>query len=335
MKNYIIMAVFVIVTLPLHLVAQTSTDICNDRNSEIKVALLQMNSAGADLKESLKKGEEYCRHAKELGADIALFPEMWSVGYTEFHLPDANPEEIQKNPLTFDDWKNKAIDNNSFFINYFQKLAKELNMSIVITYLEKWNGLPRNSASLIDASGNILMTYAKVHTCDFTMLEVNTTPGEDFYVCDLPVNGKNVKIGIMICFDREIPESARVLMLKGAEIILTPNACGLEKMVLNQFQTRAFENAVGVAMTNYALPNQNGHSCAFDAGGDEIIVANDNEGVFIAKFDIKRIREIRGGTIYGNTYRRPNKYKIITSMDVDSIFITKDARGEIFDRTKR
>ena len=287
MKNYINIAVIILITLPLHLVAQTSTDIKNDSSSVIKVAMLQMNSAGADLKESLKKGEVFCRRAKAMGADIALFPEMWSVGYTEFHLPDANPEDIKKYPLSFDDWKNKAIGNNSSFISHFQKLAKELKMSIVITYLEKWNGLPRNSASLIDASGNILMTYAKVHTCDFTLLEVNTTPGDDFYVCNLPVNGNNVKIGIMICFDRELPESARVLMLKGAEIILTPNACGLEKMVLNQFQTRAFENTVGVAMTNYALPNQNGHSCAFDAGGDEIIVADDYEGVFIAKFDIK------------------------------------------------
>jgi N-carbamoylputrescine amidase len=335
MKNYIMMAVITFMTLPLYLVAQTSTDDSDAKSSEIKVALLQMNSAGADLENSLKKGEEYCRRAKELGADIALFPEMWSVGYTEFHLPDATPEEINKNPLTFDSWKNKAIDKNSFYIKHFQKLAQELKMAIVITYLEKWNGLPRNSASLIDASGNILMTYAKVHTCDFTMLEVNTTPGDDFYVCNLPVNGKNVKIGMMICFDREIPESARVLMLKGAELILTPNACALGEMILNQFQTRAFENVVGVAMTNYALPNHNGHSCAYDAGGDKIIVGDDNEAVFIAKFDLDRIRKIRGSTIWGNTYRRPNKYKIITSMEVDSTFITKDARGDIFDRTKR
>ena len=67
----------------------------------------------------------------------------------------------------------------------------------------------------------------------------------------------------MICFDREFPESARILMLKGAEIILTPNACELEANRIGQFRARAMENMVGVAMANYAAPQENGHSVAF------------------------------------------------------------------------
>lgn len=53
-------------------------------------------------------------------------------------------------------------------------------------------------------------------------------------------------------------------MLGGAEIILTPNACEMEENRLCQFKTRAFDNMVGVALTNYAAPQNNGHSCAFD-----------------------------------------------------------------------
>jgi predicted amidohydrolase len=68
----------------------------------------------------------------------------------------------------------------------------------------------------------------------------------------------------MICFDREFPESARILMLKGAEVILTPNACEMEDNRICQFKTRAMENMVGVALTNYASPQENDHSCAFD-----------------------------------------------------------------------
>lgn len=56
----------------------------------------------------------------------------------------------------------------------------------------------------------------------------------------------------MICYDREFPESARILMLKGAEIILVPNACDMKPGRINQLSTRAFENMVGLAMTNYS-----------------------------------------------------------------------------------
>ena len=104
----------------------------------------------------------------------------------------------------------------------------------------------------------------------------------------------------MICFDREFPERARMLMLTGAEVILTPNACELDEtgadlgdIRVAQFRTRAFENAVGVAMTNYAAPQLDGQSAAFDVNGAALIEASSEEGVLIAEFDLKRIREWR------------------------------------------
>lgn len=74
--------------------------------------------------------------------------------------------------------------------------------------------------------------YSKVHTCDFDLEKVLSS-GDDFYVTDLDIGKGTVKIGSMICFDREFPESARILMLKGAEIILAPNACPME---INSFR---------------------------------------------------------------------------------------------------
>ncbi|MDX1283647.1 MAG: carbon-nitrogen hydrolase family protein, partial [Draconibacterium sp.] len=233
----------------------------------IKVAMLQMNPDGYNIENNLKKGEEYCRKAKELGADIALFPEIWSLGYSRYHWENSLQYSAEKYPLSFEEWKNSAMDHESDFITHFRNLAKELEMAIAITYLEKWDGLPRNSVSLIDAKGEIKMTYAKVHTSDMKLTESNCTPGDDFYVCDLQIGNNTIKVGAMICFDREFPESARILMLKGAELVLTPNACGLDDKRINQFQTRAYENAFGVIMTNYASPSQNGRSCAFDANG--------------------------------------------------------------------
>jgi predicted amidohydrolase len=207
-------------------------------------------------------------------------------------------------------------------------------MAIAITYLERWPGAPRNSVSLIDRHGEIVMTYAKVHTCDFD-LEAACTPGDDFYVCALDTDQGDVRVGAMICFDREFPESARILMLKGAELILTPNACTLEAHRIGQFKARAFENMVGVAMTNYAAPQENGHSVAFDAVAfdeDEdavetlIVEAGEGEGVYLAQFDMDKIRAYREHETWGNASRKPRRYGLLTSPDVEPPFVRATAR---------
>ena len=141
--------------------------------------------------------------------------------------------------------------------------------------------------------GDIVLTYAKVHTCEFD-LESAVTPGDGGPVVALETGKGTVKIGLVIRYDREFPESARILMLRGAELILTPNACTLDEHRIGQFKARAFENMVGVAMSNYAAPQNNGHSVAFDAvaypvvDGDmrdtKIIEAGEDEGIFICYF---------------------------------------------------
>ena len=119
----------------------------------------------------------------------------------------------------------------------------------------------------------------------------------------------------MICFDREFPESARLLMLKGAEVILTPNACelqddeaGIGDIRIAQFRSRAFENAVGVAMANYAAPQLDGRSVAFDVDGTALVQAGPEEGVFLADFDLEKIRRWRA-IERSNIWRRPKVYR--------------------------
>ena len=65
---------------------------------------------------------------------------------------------------------------------------------------------------------SLMPIYAKVHTCDFGA-ERALTPGDGFYVTELDTACGLVRVGAMICYDREFPESARILMLKGAELI--------------------------------------------------------------------------------------------------------------------
>ncbi|MDT4896069.1 MAG: N-carbamoylputrescine amidase [Acidobacteriota bacterium] len=291
----------------------------------VKVALLQMTGCGDDKLAAQAKGDIFCRRAHAMGADIALFPEMWSTGMTFFDPKDENDRER---------WQAKALSRDDPFIQHFRDLAGELKMAIALTYLEKWEGRPRNSVSLIDCGGEIVLTYAKVHTCEFDV-ESALTPGDEFPVCELETAQGKVKVGLMICYDREFPESARILMLAGAELILTPNACTLDEHRIHQFKTRAYENMLGVAMTNYAAPQNNGHSVAFDAvaypveDGDAretlIIEAGEAEDAYMASFDMDSIRSYRARETWGNAYRRPRLYRLLTATEVLPPFVRRDA----------
>ncbi len=291
---------------------------------KIKIALLQIAPAGV-LQRNLAKGLKACREAKEKGADIALFPEMWSNGYRIYDRPK-------------EEWMADAIDKNSEFVNAFGALSKELEMAIGITLIEKYDGGPRNTLVLFDKDGNRILEYAKVHTCDFDV-ERNLTPGEDFYVADLNLKSGNIKVGAMICYDREFPESARILMLKGAELILAPNACPMEINRLSQLRARAYENMTAVATCNYpeTVPDCNGGSSFFDGvaylpeleGSRDtcIFLADGKEGIYIAELDIDQLRRYRQTEVHGNAYRRPSKYTLLTGQNRQEPFLRKDYRG--------
>ena len=240
-------------------------------------------------------------------------------------------------------WEAQAITRDSPFVTHFRDLARELQMAIAITYLERWEGAPRNSVSIIDRHGAIVLTYAKVHTCDFDYPEAACTPGDAFSVCTLDTAQGPVRVGAMICYDREFPESARILMLQGAEIIVTPNSCELEANCLGQFRTRATENMVGAAMANYAAPQDNGHSVAFHPiafeGGRSrdtlVIQAGESEGVYLAPFDMARIRAYRTRESWGNAFRRPHRYALLTSLDIAPPFTRVDADGRPYNPAER
>src|SRR5436190_826456 len=329
--------------------------------STFTVALLQMVPEGSDRDANLAIGERYCREARERGADLALFPEMWSNGYVGFAPPADAASDLWRAPGRWTTpasppdpdlerrrraWQAQAISRDDPFVRHFQALARELQMAIGITYLERWPGAPRNTVSIVDRHGAIGLTYAKVHTCDFDHHEASLTSGDAFPVCTLDTAAGPVQLGAMICYDREFPESARILMLNGAEVILVPNACPLEANRLGQFRARAYENMVGVAMANYAAPTINGHSCAFDpiafdpddpAAGEDgsrdtcIVMAGPEPGVYLAPFDLDRLRAYREAETWGNAFRRPHRYGAPADVTIRPPFLRVDAAGTPYD----
>lgn len=288
----------------------------------IKVALLQLMPEN-NLQGNIAKGIKSVGKAAAMGADIALFPEMWSCGY-------CFPQDVK----ALDDL---AVSHGSEYMQAFSEAAKANGIAVAITYLAKneHGGSPYNSVTLFDRHGKEMFTYSKVHTCDFGDEQV-LSHGTDFYTAQLDTKSGNVTVGAMICYDREFPESARILMLKGAEIILVPNACPMEINRISQLRARAYENMAGIATVNYPYgkPDCNGHSNAFDgiayrtdgSGGRDTLVieAGEREGIYLADFPIDDMRGYRRKEVHGNAFRRPELYGMLTDMTVNEPFIREE-----------
>ncbi len=274
----------------------------------IRIAFLQL-LPGNSTDEQLALGKKACAEAKAKGADIALFPEMWSDGY--------------RIPRDRKALKKLAVGMDSPFVRSFAALAAELRMAVAVTFLEDGEIAPLNSVAVFDRRGQTALHYSKVHTCVFED-EKMLSGGGGFYTADLDLEGGTVRVGAMICFDREFPESARVLMLKGAELILAPNACPMEINRLSALRTRAYENMLAVATCNYpeGQPDCNGRSTLFDGvpwlkdepGVRDMCVfeAPGKAGIYIAELDLDRLRKHRETDVMGGRYRRPDAYRLIT-----------------------
>ena len=271
----------------------------------LKVAVLQMRSVNRAYDENIKTIMDKMTEAKRNNADILLLPECFITGYD----------------LTIDN--NSAIDEDD--LAPLCKQEKNLGIGLVATAVTKGKSSPQNSAFIIDKDGNILMKYSKVHTGDLADEKV-VESGEKFKVCDFD----GIKIGIMICYDREYPESARILMLKGAEIILVPNDCGSMRPRLQALSTRAYENMCGVAMANPNGKNA-GNSCAYspicwDSNGecvDNTLLLADaySEGLFYAEFDMDKIRAYREREMIGNTFRKVKSYSELLNDEIQYPFV--------------
>lgn len=274
---------------------------------KFKVAILQMKSLNRQYQKSSDIVIRMMKKASENGADILLLPEAFLTGY---ELPISNEE---------------ALADQNPYLDKICTAAAELNIGAVITAITKGAKKPQNSAYVVDKSGKVLMKYSKVHTCDFSD-EACLESGNSFQVCDFC----GIRLGIMICYDREYPESARILMLKGAEIILVPNDCCAMKPRLCALSTRAYENMVGVAMANPNGENA-GNSCAFspicwdDDGNcaDNVLLMADDltEDLFYAEFDMDKIRSYRENEMMGNTFRKVKAYGLLLNEKIEYPFM--------------
>ena len=164
--------------------------------------------------ENIDKAESIIRKAADMGAQIILIQELFESTY---FCMDQKDELFQLS---------KPFENHPT-IEKMAKLASELKVVLPISFFEKANRAHYNAIAVINANGEILGKYRKSHIPDGPGYQEKFyfNPGDTgFKVWDTAY----AKIGIGICWDQWFPEVARIMALKGAEVLLYPTAIGGE-----------------------------------------------------------------------------------------------------------
>ena len=268
--------------------------------STISLALIQFESILGDPKANRRKAEVMIREAAENGAELICLPEMYTTGY---NLDIIGPQITQLA---------ENIDGPT--VTDLQQLAKELKIHIVaplaLNLEDDPEARPFNSAVFIGDEGQILGVYSKCHL--FETERMYFQPGQELPVYDT----KFGKIGIMICFDAGFPEVARILQMKGAELIVCPSAWRIQDMGvwhLNMPQ-RAQENSCYLAAINrYGKEGSlymGGYSIVCGPEGDIIKeLIEEKEDILYCTIDGQRLADFRADGGPYLPYRRPELYE--------------------------
>lgn len=182
----------------------------------VTVAATQM-ACTWDREETLERAAGLVEEAAQKGANIVLLQELFETPY----FCQQERTEYLKLATTVEE--NPAIA-------YFQKMAKQKELVIPVSFYEKAGNTAFNSVAVIDADGSIPGVYRKTHIPHSLLYEEKFyfTPGDTGFRAWKTQFGT---IGVGICWDQWFPETARSLALMGAELLLYPTAIGSEPIL--------------------------------------------------------------------------------------------------------
>ena len=264
-----------------------------------QVGLIQ-TSCSLDPAENLQKAIEKTRQAAAKGAQIICLQELFR---SQYFCRDENADlfdlaETIPGPST----------------DALSKVAKELNVVIVASLFERRApGLYHNTAAIIDAGGELLGVYRKMHIPDDPLFfeKFYFTPGDTGF---RNFDTKYGRIGVLVCWDQWYPEAARLSAMGGANILFYPTAIGWHPAEKAQYgaaqlsawqtiqRSHAIANGIYVAAANrigFEGPLERGlefwgHSFVSDPFGQVIAEASsDAEEILIVECDVKRMDEVR------------------------------------------
>lgn len=183
--------------------------------SKVKVACIQMQCS-ADRMQNIEKAENAVRNAAQSGANVVLLPELFE-----------RPYFCQERRYDYYDYAERTEENLA--VRHLQKLSRELNIALPVSFYEKDGNVFYNSVAMLDG-GKLLGVYRKTHIPDdhYYQEKFYFTPGNTGFKVFATQFGN---VGVGICWDQWFPETARCFALNGADIILYPTAIGSEPIL--------------------------------------------------------------------------------------------------------
>ncbi len=285
----------------------------------LTVGVIQM-TCGADRDANLDAAEARVREAATAGARLILLPELFEGPYF--------PKDQLAEPFE----RAHPIDEHPT-VKRFASLARDLQVVMPISVYERSGQAYFNSAAVVDADGSVLGVYRKSHIPDgpgYTE-KFYFSPGDTgLHPWDTAVG----RVGLAICWDQWFPEAARVLALRGAELLLYPTAIGSEPadpgMDSSGHWQRTMQGHAGANVTPVLAANRYGRepseggttditfygsSFIADPTGDKVAEApRDADAVLTATFDLDAIAGERA--VWGLFRdRRPDLYGPILTLD--------------------
>ena len=285
---------------------------------EVVFAATQM-ACSKNSKDNIDKAVNIIESAAKKGANVVLIQELFE---TQYFCKDQK-EELFELAKPFED--NPTI-------NLMSKVAKDNNVVLPISFFEKANKAHFNTIAMIDSDGTIMGKYRKSHIPDGPGYQEKFyfNPGDTgFKVWDT----KFCKVGVGICWDQWSSEAAKIMALKGAEVILYPTAIGGEPDNNDDFDSsdmwqramigHAAVNQVPIVASNrigseegYEISNFfYGRSFITDFTGEiKAEASRDKEEILIAKIDLDEAEGFRNSWgIFRD--RRPDLYSALLDLD--------------------
>jgi predicted amidohydrolase len=270
----------------------------------IRVGLLQPATMKLDLDHNLSILEMLATKAAGKGASIVCTPECMLDGYA-FEDP-----AFQADPARF-----CVVLGDSKYARACSDLASRLGIHVITCMSTMEAGATpvyRNAAILYDPTGKVTGQYFKSHSTSGNMEASFYRAGDSFPVFDVVLRDVATRIGIMICYDRQVPEVARALRINGAEIIFNPSATNNYAHGWNTrlLQTRAYENKCFVVSVNHAAPRLCGRSLVANPSGRVAARLFPWQQARVVELDLAAVRSrekdvnTRRPEIYGDLVRK-------------------------------
>ncbi|HEY4015686.1 MAG TPA: N-carbamoylputrescine amidase [Polyangiaceae bacterium] len=265
-------------------------------------------------KENIARIEGHIREAAARGAQVILPPELFEGPY---FCREESGEWFSEARTVADD---EAVAR-------MRDLARELGVVIPVSFFERAGQVHYNSVAVIDANGAVLGVYRKSHIPDGPGYEEKFyfRPGDTGFRVWATRYGT---IGVGICWDQWFPESARAMMLLGAELLFYPTAIGSEPHEPDLDTRDPWQRAmIGHAVSNVVpvvaanrIGDEGGQrfygsSFIADHRGDKAAeLGRDDEGILVAQFDLAALARMRASWGFFRD-RRPELYGVLTTAD--------------------